>query len=71
MSIDLVECHSDFEYAERPVALQWNGQRLEICEVLKSWRAPDEKGFRVRVVDGQVFELFYNELQDEWRIHQP
>jgi hypothetical protein len=71
MSIDLVECHSDFEYAERPVALQWNGQRLEICEVLKSWRAPDEKCFRVRVVDGQVFELFYNELQDEWRIHQP
>jgi hypothetical protein len=71
MSIDLVECHSDFEYAERPVALQWNGQRLEICEVLKSWRAPDEKGFRVRAVDGQLFELFYNELQDEWRIHQP
>jgi hypothetical protein len=71
MSIDLVECHSDFEYAERPVALQWNGQRLGISEILKSWRAPGEKGFRVRVVDGQLFELFYNELQDEWRIHQP
>jgi hypothetical protein len=25
---DPVECHSGYEYAERPVALHWEGERL-------------------------------------------
>ena len=27
---ELVECHSGFSYAEKPVALTWEGQRLEV-----------------------------------------
>ena len=27
---DIVECHSDYEYAQRTIALRWEGQRLEI-----------------------------------------
>jgi hypothetical protein len=68
---ELVECHSGFEYAERPVALTWQNQRLEIDEVVERWRIPGAKCFRVRTTDGQIFELFYGELYDEWRIHQP
>ena len=68
---DIVECHSDFEYAEKPVALTWKEQRLEITEVVERWRIPGAKCFRVRTTDGQIFELFYGELYDEWRIHQP
>ncbi len=67
---DIVECHSEFEYAEKPVALIWEGRRLEIIEILARWRIPGEKCFRVRSSDGQVFELFYGELDDGWRIHQ-
>ena len=67
---DLVECHSGFEYAERPVALWWSGARLEIEAVEAQWRIPGGKKFRVRTADGQVFELLYVELYDEWRIHQ-
>ena len=37
---DLVECHSGYEYAERPVALHWQGQRLEIESVEAEWRIP-------------------------------
>ncbi len=65
----LVECYSGSEYAERPVALYWQGQRLEIEQVEAQWRIPGGKRFRVRTRDGQVFELFYGELYDEWRVN--
>lgn len=64
----MVECRSDSEYAERPLALTWEGQRLEVAEILTRWRAPGEKGFCVRTRDGQVFELTYREILDEWSI---
>ncbi len=67
--MDLVECHSGSAYAERPVALTWQGERLEIEAVEARWRIPGGLRFRVRTADGQVFELFYGELYDEWRIH--
>ncbi len=65
---ELVECHSGYEYAERPVALRWEGRRLEIEQVEAQWRIPGGKRFRVRTQDGRTFELFYGELYDEWRV---
>lgn len=66
---DLVECHSGYEYAEHPIAFQWQGQRLDVAEVMDTWRIPGGKCFRVRTSDDQVFELFYGELYAEWRIN--
>ncbi len=71
MSTDIVECHSGYTYAERPIALIWEGDRLEVDEIEARWRIPGGLRFRVRTVDGRVFELFYGELYDEWRIHLP
>jgi hypothetical protein len=71
MAPDLVECHSGYTYGERPIAFQWEGQRLQVAEVEASWRQPGGRRFRVRTEDGRVFELFYGELYDEWRIHLP
>ena len=68
MTGELVECHSGYTYAERPVAFDWDGERLEIVEVEARWRAPEGRCFRVRVEDGREFELIYGELKDEWRI---
>jgi intein/homing endonuclease len=65
---ELVECHSGFTYADRPVALAWEDQRLEIVEVLAGWRTPEKKLFRVRTNDGREFELAYNQATDEWQI---
>ena len=65
---ELVECHSGHTYAERPAALRWDEQRLEISEVETQWRSPGGYCFRVRVLDGRRFELFYGENNDEWRI---
>jgi hypothetical protein len=67
-AVDQVECRSDTEYADRPLALTWQGRRLEIAEILASWRGPGEKGFRVKTTDGQAFEVAYRELPDEWHI---
>ncbi len=64
----LVECHSGYAYAERPVALRWEGQRLEIEQIEAEWRIPGGKRVRVRTGDGRVFNLFYGELYDEWRV---
>lgn len=68
MPEELVECHSGYTYAERPTALRWDGARLAIEEVEDAWRIPGGRKFRVRVEDGRMFELFYGELYDEWRI---
>ncbi|HEX9011957.1 MAG TPA: hypothetical protein VF813_00520 [Anaerolineaceae bacterium] len=64
-----MECRSGYEYAERPVALHWEGRRLEIERIEAEWRLPGGKRFRVRTRDGHLFDLFYEELADGWRIN--
>jgi hypothetical protein len=66
-----VECHSDYTYAERPIALTWEGQRLEIVQILAEWRTPEKKFFRVRTIDGKDFKLVYSPATDEWQIEIP
>ena len=65
-----VECHSDIQYPDRPVAVIWQGERLEIVEILTRWRTPAGTGFRVVVRSSERFELFYDETCDNWQIKQ-
>ena len=65
-----VECYSGYEYPERPYAFQWEQRRLEIAEILKTWRTPQGKVFRVRIEDMQVYELVYRAVEDDWLITQ-
>ncbi|KPL83820.1 hypothetical protein SE15_00810 [Thermanaerothrix daxensis] len=69
MNPEPVECHSGYEYAERPIAIHWEGERLEVDVIEERWRIPGGKCFRIRVRDGRRFELFYGELYDEWRVN--
>jgi hypothetical protein len=66
--MDTVKCHSGSEYAERPLALTWQGCRLEVAEILARWRAPHEKAFRIKTTDGRAFDLTYREISEEWHI---
>ena len=66
--MDIVECLSGNEYADRPLALTWGRQKLEIAAIIAQWHGPNEKGFRVQAVNGQVFELIYREVPDEWNV---
>jgi hypothetical protein len=65
-----VECRSEIAYAERPVALIWEGKRLLVSEVLLSSRIPEGMRFRVRTEDEQVFELVYDQARDTWLVWQ-
>ncbi|MBE0409495.1 MAG: hypothetical protein IBX69_07170 [Anaerolineales bacterium] len=67
---DLVECHSGSRYAERPTALHWQGERLEITEINKRWRTPHGIGFWVQTTTDQQFELFYQEASDQWQLKE-
>ncbi len=64
----LVECHSGFQYADKPRAFLWEGQRLEVVEITAEWRTPLSHCFRVRSQDERCFVLAYRELDDEWSI---
>lgn len=63
-----VECLSGFTYAERPIALWWEGKRLEIVEIVTQWRIPGGLRFRVQAENDRIFELCYSEQEDEWKI---
>lgn len=66
--MEIVECRSDTEYAERPLSLKWDGFHYEIAEIISRWRGPGEKGFCVKTADGQAFELTYQEISDTWHV---
>lgn len=68
MTESRVECRSGATYAERPTALYWEQDRLEVEEILAQWRTPGGRVFRVLATDGRVFELSYEEAADRWLI---
>ena len=63
-----VECLSGHTYAERPIALWWEGERLNIIEIVIRWRIPGGRRFRVQAENDRFFELRYCEQQDEWQV---
>jgi hypothetical protein len=65
---NLVECHSDYQYAEKPTALHWEGQRIEILAIEAEWRTPEGRFFKVLCREERRFELFYSETKDDWTI---
>lgn len=65
---DRVECYSGHTYAQEPRTVVWQGQRFEVSCVEQRWRTPEGPAFRVAVVSGAEFELFYSENVDRWTI---
>ena len=68
---DIVECHSGYEYGDRPTAFYWQEQRWEVIEILARWRTPEGKHFRVNTHHNQIFEILYVESEDTWQIKTP
>jgi hypothetical protein len=62
-----VECYSGSEYAEYPRAFDWQGLRLVVAEILQRRRTPSGKTFRLRAADGQVYDLSYDEMSQDWQ----
>lgn len=68
--MDIVECHSGFAYADKPLAFTWQGQRLQVAEILAQGQTPQARWFRVITMEQQVFLLSYNGEADAWQIQQ-
>ena len=67
-SADRVECYSGHIYAQEPRIVHWQGLRYPVAQVEERWRTPAGPAFRVQTESGTVFDLQYDELEDEWLI---
>jgi hypothetical protein len=63
-----VECYAGHRYPERPRAFRWEGERVTVAEVERSWRTPAGPVFCVRTADSRRFTLAYREASDDWDI---
>lgn len=63
-----VFCHSGYAYGERPTGLLWEGERLDVIEVINRWRSPVGMHFLIEVEDSRVFELCYAGEADVWDV---
>jgi hypothetical protein len=61
-----VECYSSTRYGERPTALVIGQVRLEVDKILNTWRIPAGVVFQVRTLNGQIFELKFDQHKSEW-----
>lgn len=61
-----VECISSARYGERPTAVLIEQERMEIADIIKSWRSPIGPVFQVLTKNDQALELTFNETSDQW-----
>jgi len=66
--MEMVECLSSSTLPERPLALTWEGRRLEIEAILARWRTPETCCFRVRTADGRNFDLSFHQVRTDWQV---
>jgi hypothetical protein len=67
---EVVTCYSGVRYAERPVAFQYAGERLQVSAVMRTWREPAALFFLVQSADGRRFRLAYEEETGRWSVDQ-
>ena len=63
-----VECYSGSRYGERPLCFLLADKRHVVKEVQESWRTPSVLHYRVRTDDDEVYELTYDERDDQWHV---
>lgn len=66
-----VSCYSGYKYGERPYSFLWRGKVLKVACVEKEWLEPEGRFFRVLTEDEDVYELCYNEMEDQWWLKAP
>jgi hypothetical protein len=65
-----VECYSGSRYAERPRAFYYEDRRWQVVDVLRTEQHPGRRLFTVRTLEGDLFNLIYDEAFDRWRIER-
>jgi hypothetical protein len=63
-----VEVYSSSRYADRPMAVWDDQERLEVTLVEHQWRDPNQLHFLVQVTDGRRLHLAYDLQADHWSV---
>lgn len=63
-----VEAYAGASYPQRPSAVWWEGERLEVEQVIRSWRTPDALHFRVELQILGETTLSYNYQSEAWSL---
>ena len=63
-----VECTAGHRGEETPLALAFDGRRVEVAEVLDRWLAPDHRYFKVAGSDGALYILRHDAARGTWRV---
>ncbi len=66
MRIVQVKCYSGHTYAEEPQSFVWQGEEIRIESIEEAWQEPGKRLFKAVTEDGKLFELCYNETDDQW-----
>jgi len=61
-----VKCYSGHTYAQRPESFFWQDKEHKVSRIEQEWLEPSKRFFRVITEDEKLFELCYNETQDQW-----
>jgi hypothetical protein len=61
-----VTFYSGHTYAERPASFLWQDREHKVKEIEKAWQEPGKRLFKVITDEGKLFELCYNEADDQW-----
>jgi len=61
-----VTSYSGHTYAERPQSFLWQGIEYRVKEIEKAWQEPGKRLFKVTTDESKLFELCYNESDDQW-----
>lgn len=65
-----VETYSGFRLHERPRSFTWEGEWVAVRQVLARWSTPEQLYFLVAAVDGHVYLLKYQQVEDTWEVRR-
>jgi len=65
-----VEAYAGASYPERPTTVRYKNQRLEVEQVIRSWRTPDALHFLVELETLGRATLSYRYQADAWSLSQ-
>jgi len=65
-----VECHSDYKYAQSPVAFTLQGKRYEVERICARWREVAKDFFVVQTPEEKEYIISYEEGSDRWHLER-
>jgi len=63
-----VECYAGYRGEETPRRFTLGGRRVEVVEILDRWLDPDDRYFKLRGDDGDLYILRHDAESDAWEM---